>query len=678
MSQLRWIVPAVLLLCLAPSASATQSGDEANSCEVDAVAGGVACSDDTGDRVWEIVHPSMWEVAEDFIEGKTAAGEPLEPIEMDDRFVYAWSADLLVLDANEKRLVDRVRFPAPVVALNRNEKRLEVTVSFEPEERAEFPSSYEVTIPYAPETPAPAQTLWTTVGGTPFLQTQWDADRIARSADDPNKAIEALEQARRADPTNPFLSIELGRLFDEQGNPERANDAYDTAVDAKNPVWADLLAASSVLEEEGASQQADRAFTRGLALMERTGISPQRIVNMVTVAYILRMPPGEESPVHRAIAAGEPREADRLLDRLFRFAPNVEFGHLGWAAAARWMRSHDEPELAEKWSRRAHDNRQLASSPMEEAILSSDRGLLALSSAALALVLIAFLIGLRGGVERRRIRKENGPDHDSTWMPRIRIRDLVVPFVLFASLGVIYLFILSQMHLVNTTTYAPLGTTQDSLASPEVIDWFESLDDSPQRDLLLDIARTELDAIEAGRSLPEKQSVAEYFVDALRADARQQAVASLWSQNAVHELPEIIPRGPVVEPGPTVLAIGFLVLPLVVLAFVLAFGAFLGSRAPKMSRPVLLLVPGGLARLAPLGGVMLLVAIASVMAFAGGDRILYTMYEPANNLQYMGLQSLQKLVPQPGRSWASIALPLVIAYQLTIVVWELRTDGPDG
>lgn len=668
--SLPWALSFALVLAVSSPAFAGDTDADKTPCEVRVIEGGVECVDTDGNTAWDVIHPSMFGQLSAYIEGG-AAEKPVGPIEFDESLFYAWRADLFELDGDVGEIVDRVRFPAPIADVEPAGDELQVVV-----EDTKFGAEIgeKVAIPHTPGEPSPPQHTWSIEDGADFLQSEWDAVWRTEKADSPRKGVESLTQARSTDPTNPFLSLELGKLFEQLGEDENARRAFERAVEAPNPIWRDMLAVSSGLEEAGAPDQADAAFERGLELMRRAGISEERLVSLAPLVSTLMMPTGDESPIHRALMSADPEEVDRLLSRYAHLAPYIESGDFAWEAVADWMANRGEEGLAEKWQRLADENREYAHGLFARAVESLDRAILAMFSTGVALVVLVFLVGLRGGVRRRRIDDRSGEESSGGWLPSLRIRDLIAPVIFAVALVAFPFYVNTHVEVVGKLADAPLASMQDGLASPKLLEWLDGLSESPEVDRVISAGMRELTALETGDEIEKKEPIVHHLVGALYADARQNQIDLVRSGKMpdFRGMMQAAPGGGP-PPDPEPMNLGLVVVPLMGLVLVLLIGSFIGASAPKVAQPILLVVPGGTRRLAPVGAVALAGLIAAVGAFAGLDSLLFEMAKPAH-LQYFGLQSLDELAPRPSRVWAAVTVGLVVVFQAAMFVWE-RADN---
>lgn len=641
-------------------------------CEIQTRAGGVECTDEDGQTVWEFDHPALWGSLDAFRDDGEAV-EPIGPVQIDGAAFYAAARDLFQIDPAEGTVRDRVRFPAPVAAIEvDDEDNLEVTVRDHLEGLDEHDAPREVSIQYTPGSPSPPQYNWSAPRSKDLFLSSRDADWRAAVADDPDEALELLRRARQVDPTNPFFSQEIGELLRQEGDQEAARRAFERAVEAPDAVWRDLLAVSSRLEEADAPDQADRAFQRGLELMREAGIDNERLTTMVSVATSLMLPTDDDSSIARAIQSADPEQVDRLVGRFARLAPYVESGHYNWETLANWMLDQGEEDLAAKWNQIADENRDYATGIFTRNVVHVDRALLALVSISIALAILAVLIGMRGGLARRRLHDRSDGEGHNLWIPRIRLRALVVPAGLFVAVVAIPFYLATHLSVVDRLSDAPLAVAQDGLASPASIEWLDSLTGGSAVDDLLNQAVTEQQALERGEPMPEKEPIAHDIARVLYEDARHQQI-ELLRQGRMPDLVAFVRTAgdqpdQLDQPPSTSLAV--MVIPLLALGLLVLMGGVIGARAPQIARPVLLLVPGGSARLAPVGALALAAALTALGALAGLDSAVYEAAQPAF-LEYFGLQDLGEHTPSHSRLWAWMTLGVVAVYQSAIVTWEV-------
>lgn len=662
------LILCILLFSLVTLLAAPAAADDLP-CDIRVVEGGVQCVDAHDEIQWNIKHPALWGQREDFRRDADAL-KPVNPIQLDEALFYAVRRDLLQVDPAAGTVEHRARFPAPIVDISPDGDELEVTVEAEFEQLPDYKDhSEQVTIPYRPGAPSPPQYIWSAPLAKDIFLPQYDADWRPQRAGDEQHAIEQLKQARDTDPTNPFLSLVLGELFNDKGEREAAERAFEQAAESP-AVWRDLLAVSSRLETAGAEDEADLAFRRGLQKMEKAGVSQERLISMLPMVTTLMMPQGEDSPVHEALMAGDAEAVDRLVQRFAEIAPYVESGSYNWEALANWMADQGEDALADKWQQIADENRRYAYDVYTASVVQIDRAILALISLIAALVILAFLIGMRGGVARRRDGAEG--ERVRWWMPRVRVRDLIVPAVMFVALFAIPFVINVHADVVDNLANAPISAGQDGLASPQTITWLEEMSGGDQLDNLLSTALAELDALQRGEELTDREPIAAGMVDALYENARTNQLELLRQGR----MPDFIATAraaqhdPAAFEAPPSVSLLFAGAPLVVLLFIGLAGAFIGARFPKFSRTVLVVLPGGSERLAPLGALALVAIIAAAAAFAGFDNILYQMTQPAF-LDYFGLQSIEEFAPTPSRVWAWAALSAALIFQAALVGWQL-------
>ena len=646
------------------------AGDEAPAvpCEPETVPGGLTCLAD-GESLWAIEHPGMWEEPDDYPD-PDRVDTPVGPLALGDAFYYAVGRDLMEVDLVEQAVVDRTRFPAHIETIAVDGDRFEITVRdvFDEEYFEDPPTDDEITlvaIPYRPGQPAPPQHLWSFDGFYGFLGSDRDASIRRQSDLSPQESLQSMESAAARDHTNPHLLVTLGEMHRDADDEQAAQEAFDDAAATPNAVWRDLIAASSRLESAGASEAADRAFERGLRKMEETGVSPDRIGTTVAFISILMADTGEDSPMGRAIASGNMDDLDRLARRQAAVAPHVEFGAFAWSTLANWLEAEGEEQLADDWRMRADQNREQTEMFFQASGI--DRGLLALGSGAIGLILILWLVGLRTGAT----------SGSGRWIPKLRKRDLLAPLLLLALLLALPYQINTHVDAISTQAMAPAAPVHDGLAAPHSIYWLESLAESEARDSLLETARAEQESIRHGEAIAHKAPVTRDIVDAIYADARQEQLEYI----SQYKIPNFAYGADAISAGRAPVAsdrgasyglfssIGIL---LVGAAIILYVGFLFGRFLPGLAGLITLVIPGGSRHLAPLGAAALVILIAAIAALLGLGHILQTLSKPGF-LNYFGFQALSDFSPSPSQLWAWIALGMVAVYQGVMITWTLRS-----
>lgn len=649
--------------------SYAHADEEEEACEVEVVKGGVACLDEEGSSSWQIHHPKLWDDVDDYLEGAEPGVEPVGPASFDESTFYAVGLHLFELDPVEGVIERRTRFPATIVDVEPGEEHLGVTVEDNDRDLPSDDGPFRVTFPYAPGDPPPAQYEWSSKRAGAFLLAEHDARWLAESAEDDQEAIELLERARERDPTNPFLSITQGKLLEGQGDEEGADRAFEEAANTSNGDWRDLLSASSALEVIGAHEEAERAFRRGFEQMQRAGVSEDRLTSRLSMATVMMNLVGQDSPIAEAVVETDPARVDHLSERFATVFPYVEDGCYAWRTLAGWMDAQDEPKLADKWQSFADENDEYGGSAFYQAVIGVDFGVLALVTAIAALFLLVLIIGVRGGVERVRSADFGSKGAAPSWLPVVRGRDLVVPCAAFVVVLVVPFYIGMHLEAVDTMSSAPAPMAQDGLAAPHGIAWLEDLAESEPRDRLLERARAELEALEEGEALPEKEPVIHLVYDAIYADAKQEQFEKLATARApnIYEITRTFGSDGSVSSSSShkhalLLAFGLLL----VVLFVLIVGSMVGARVPDLAKKVLRYVPGGADRFAPLGAIVLVVLVAALASFVGLDRLMWQISE-AGSLPFFGLQGIEEFAPEPARRWRWVALAVAATYEAFLI-----------
>lgn len=676
----RQLLVALFIALFAVSASSTTTAEEkSTTCVVEAVPGGIECVADD-DTLWAIEHPGLWPATGDYPDPDYAS-TPVGPVEFDGSYFYAAGRDLLELDVSKRAVADRARFPATIDDIAPDGDRLAIRLlDVDPDERGDdlddLESATPITLPYSPGDPSPAQHRWSYIENSHFLTTSRDASFRHPGPDYLDEDIETLEQAHRRDPTNPHIPALLGESYLELGDEEAADRAFEKAVSAPNAVWHDLIAVASVIESAGASDHADAAFERGVEKMHQTGVSPKRMYAILARVEILMEPTGDDSVIHQALEAEDTDEVHRLSKRAARVTPYVESGDFAWFTLANWFDEQGEPQRADYWREVADENRRHTRGLF--APQGVDHGLLFGGSVGLGLLLLTILIGLRGGVARRRFRDRTDGDGPGRWVPKLRRRDLVIPLVAFGLLLATPYYINMHVEAIDAQAVAPIPPMMDGMAAPHGIAWLENLEKSDARGRLLHTAYLEQQALTAGEELPEKEPVVGDVIGAIYADARN----AQFDYLAGGEIPDFVTAAETIDGGgglfgpsePDHYNLFVTVFGLLIAHSLLLLGAsLLGGLFPGVAKKILLVVPGGNRRLAPVGAVALIALLAAVGTIAGLDRILYVLSKPGF-LSYFGLQSLTELAHEPSRAWAWATLLAVVAYQAAMITWELRND----
>ncbi len=684
----------LICLCFVPAMAFGEEEPEVvenddQQCQVREVEGGIHCLYVDGHVEWERIHPSLWRDEKLYLDRDTEPADvgideelnvpaPTQLYQFGDRLFYTVFRDLIEVDEETGKTVQRVRFPAPIAGVEMlDDRRLDLILSVDRE--LSSTESYEFQLTYSLEGPEPAQTFWGT--GVPGFANSHDADWLVADLDEDavEEAIGRLSAAWHQDRTNPFYAQLLGEWEQRAGDTEAADRAFREAAAARGAPWKDLITLSTRLELIGASEAADRAFQTGLERFEEIGIARERLYSVVTMVLTFMIPVDDEAPAYQAIRGGDVDTVDRLARRNAELFPYVESGYMMWSRLAEWFEEQGRPELAQQWRYRAEVNREGTKYLFDGATAWSDRALLGMGAIAVTLFFLSLVIGLRSGlVSRERKRKDETEDSPRAkrWINAFRLRDFVALFVLYGALFGCALALNINVVAAGGFVGMPMATFQDSLAAPEVEEWLETLHESPAQQELIHLSRDERLALEMGTPMPPRESIHDLIDEAVYADARHQQ----WRQLRSGRLPNIFENADIASwewedsPHTEDWHVARVIFGLPGIAMMILFGFVVGRFLPRLSTWTLRLIPGGPANLAPVGGFMLLAVVAGLLALAGMDSIfrsLSTPYFP----RYFGLDDLELSdeILQPARTWVWFAFASVVSVQ----VWAVVRDGSE-
>lgn len=546
--------------------------------------------------------------------------QPLAPVKLGTRTFYAIGADLVEWSDAEHALVARVRMPARIVALTPSSDALILTLA------VRDPSRDRATLVYRPDAPKPGRGYWTGGYGE-ALRTMREARTIA-SGFDPDRgdldvahrdaAIAALAARERVDRTNPFLAAVRGQLLLRGGKREEAQAAFVAAVELRAAVFDDVLRLSSLLEDEGFPELAQRAFDRGFAGLVAAGLRPEQLRTQLSVLILLGVP---RRALAAAIAAGNVERVDLMMERVARVAPHVEGGPAAFGDLATWMHTKGREDLAAKWRARADAAAASPPNAVRALVRRIDRMVPQIAGAAVVAPLVAFVIGARRAARR----------HD----PRRRVvTDLLSAFAVIVALMVYATVSAAWTDALARHAAAPTALMDDGVASPDVARYLEhQLPASDERNALLAYVRSESSATASGGRAQIPPPGDATLVAAIQRSSWGAAFASAM-------------RGSKDRPG--------LFQPhLIVLAAAAAFlfGWTVGTRAPRAGMAASRVIPGAPESLGIVGPVLGAAFVASLFAFAGADRVLESLSSPAGARTF-GLEALATAQPAASRAWA--------------------------
>ncbi len=645
---------------------------EEGDCRAVAVTGGVECRTADGDVLWNLHHPSLWADQNAYLE-QTEEPRPVGPVVIDEHAYYAVGRDLMEVAIAQGLVSSRTRFPAPIAELQLvDDTMLDVVVEVEVDEpfkMQEGPKS--VHLPHTPGGAAPPQMAWSIAEMAEQFLTSKDAEWLVASAQNNEEAMQLLDEARQMDATNPFFSKMLGNLLQDSGEAQEAMKAFSESANSQGAVWQDLLQLSTLLDASKAPEDAERAFQLGMQQLEQFGIAPERVASMIPVVTTFLASSDEFSPLLKAFEAGDVEEVSRLAMRMAEGFPNVEGAHWNWGALARWMEAEGADGLAREWQRIADENKEAAFGIVEDSAVALDRAVLIFGSLALALVLLSLLIGMRGGLARRRIYDADPDGGYSLWIPRLRFRDVIVAFVFYFGLIGITYYVNMHVHVVDEFATMPVSNLQDGLASPNTQAWLMEMAESPAVHELINTVLAEREALQEGREIPQRKPVVHLLVDAAYEDAKK----AQWDLLSSGQMPDLVTAVQMLDAQPAEMqapggmSLAMALVPLPVLMFLLFLGSVLGARAPGVVRPVLIVIPGGSWHLAPLGAFLLAACIAAVAALGGYDNIIQQLVSAEAHRQ-LGLEGLQEFGAVPKRNWAWLTLVIVVCCQAALARWD--------
>ncbi len=687
------------LLGGASDLQALSDGANQVACAPEASPGRLTCIEADGTVRWERIHPSLWgdqwsaDTDETFRERSDAQHTPDVAV-ANARIFYTVGPDVIEVDPEEGKITDRARFPAPIATLEAG-KDDTLLIELELEDAIEVPApmgsdarsmTSETSLPDTfqlrrspDELRSPPQTFWTLERRFDVMK---DAERWGRAlvpafpdVDDLSQAradrlISRFERARRRDSTNPFYSEMIGRVHRIRGQSEAARRAFERAAKTEEAVWEDLIRLSGRMSKAGVSEEITQmAYERGMAKIQTMGLTPERIQSPLVTSAMLLWPGGDKHPVHRSIDDNEPERAHRYSRQLARLAPFIEGGAPAWSALADWLEQRGRVDVAEEWHDRAERNRHMREGYLRDTLEELDPLMLAVAASLIALVLICFVAGIRGGRIRRRERAASESDRDGrTSFLHVRRRDLLgIAWMALLAVGLSYS---CQVRIDLLTTHLLPVTHElagDSLAAPQSEAWLDAIADSPAQRTLLDTARSEQRALETGESFPDiterEQSTVQLLIDAMRTDAQQRPLRRLQHGTAPFYIPRFESEPFSDELNIEVTPIGMLPLLtlLIVLAVAIVTGAAAGYLAPeRWSTWCLRVVPGGTTNIAPFGGFVMMVVIAGLLTWLGLGTYIHRTALPSMH-SYFGVSTIASDPDPPSMLglWIGVAAALV-------------------
>lgn len=685
---------------LSSSAAADEPDSAAGDCTVEIFFAGVQCVDDQDERHWQIIHPATWHDIADFGEDASRivedhhellidddielvdheVDEPVGPLEVDGRLFYAVRGDLLELDTRRGAVADRVRFPAVIDGLEpKGDDALNVELLYYDVDPRDYDTGetperiHEIT--YRLDSTPPGQTDWSAPGVPPLavvhdtsgvfdhvVAGDLDDDVIGRDEEGlltfdedldeqgARRVVERLEKAYQRDPTNPFYQRHIGELWLHLGDDDRAAEAFELAANT-DTVWRELLDVSTALEDLGATEAGQRAFDRGAERLEEAGIASERHGTLVQlVMTLMHHPQDDVGALRDAIEREDVEEVDRLSERFARLFPYGEGAHQGWFALADWFEQRDRPELADKWRDSAETNFAEAcgmTGPENRRLLTIDRGFLVLLASGLALVLLLFLVGVRGGLARRRMVDEDDHDDDPGVLPRLKIWDFAGIALAVVVLMAVPFVLVAEARTINELADVPIEVADDGMASPIAEKTLEQLASSSARDELLEIARSEQEAFARGEDVLDKDNLCILNDGAFQRDSYGRLFDRLREGVLLDPVGDIVDDDlQFAAPAPdevSGMSLWTAVSWLLPLALIFAVGVAVGRFVPPVGRWILRLVPGASIRPGVVADLAVFVFVVGLLAAAGFDSKFQEYVLPNFSMYY----ELNTITPEP-------------------------------
>ncbi|MBA2662753.1 MAG: hypothetical protein H0U74_10690 [Bradymonadaceae bacterium] len=644
-------------------------------CTPVATIGGVRCEVDDvederfGQAVWSLVHASLYDDEQAFAAGKIGAA-PVGPVVLAGRTFYAVHAGLLEIDPSAGQIVGRVRFPATISALNVVEgDASSLMVTLRHENYSLPDADRELVVRHHLDARGPGQLRW---GGRPAETFSVWRDASFRAQTPDSKALaedylQMLAELERADTTNPFFAFLAGEQYQRAQLEEEAFAAFERAANTPRASFSDLYMLSVKLEGAGARAAAHVAFERGFAAMEADGIRPERLLSLIAYAVTFF---GIREVIEQAVERGDVAHVDLLVSRVQRVFPFVEGGPHAWRALADWMQEQGRADLAQKWRAHAAQAESGAFFEMSTKAAQVDRFLNAIAGLSLALILIALIVGMRGGVARRRLREAQPEAGGRWWMPVLKLREVLAPILVLAILTPLPFLASTHVAAIGVIAAMPTGVFEDGLASPEVELWLDKLTASEARDALATIAHNEREALVSGVALADKPPINALLIDAINAHSYSHRLdrftsgsyVSLFSQVALDDTSVVS----ALDTNPLYALTGLFHVALLIL-----LGGLIGNFLPRVAGVVQLALPGAPAIFAPLGGLILAAFLSAALALLGFDFILQNIATPGF-ARYFGLEAIANAPLDHDRTWAYATIVATLLIHAAGVLVERR------
>src|SRR5690554_4913614 len=183
---------------------------------------------DTGERLWEVVHASVWEN----VERVAQAVRITEPVLVDGYLYYGVQSWLMQVNVATGVIESRLWFPAGIVDVGVAEEGLRVRVELQ----SDFGdgASHQVVFLYRVGTKSPEE-IWQAAGVFgPWRDVTYMAPGLFNpeykfTADEMEANLAMLRARRAQEVDNPFYDFFIGWLHVQAGDDERAQVAFERA-----------------------------------------------------------------------------------------------------------------------------------------------------------------------------------------------------------------------------------------------------------------------------------------------------------------------------------------------------------------------------------------------------------------------------------------------------------------
>ncbi len=632
---------------------------------------GVAGIDVDGDRVWTLHHSFVGQVP--MMRSSAAYRRPpLEPVVLGRTGYYATLADLVAVDLPTGRVVDRTRFPAMILGLERAGDELRVEIGSrnahpdadEPGLMSEdWEEPWRLTLPHEPGSSAPqvmpsnSEAVFTTVRDATLTSRVADGRNLRDGGDAVlRRRLMTLRARQLRDPTNPFFTTHRGLVLEMLGEEERATRAFRRASLRPTYHWTDTLRLAFELVGRVSFDRVEEVFERGRRQMRRAEVDPRHFSSLVWVAIFARPSNTYNQTLASALEDGDVQRVDRLAGLISRLFPQGEMANLAYRKYARWFRRQGAPELAATWRDRAQ--RATASLPFRviyRAGRQVDLAILTAVTSLLAIFLLPLVLGLRIG-RTAADRQASGVDLGWRLVGATRWTDLAAMCLVVATLVGAVRVGATAARTVHLGSEAALNVVDAAFWSPSAINWFEQLEPSDARDDWLAYAREQQEALTDGRDADTTAPPPARLADAVwqTASARSNGAEELTSEAPSFPGSEWLEVRGTAE---TTLAFGS------TLAGGLAIGLVVGLLLPGTLRWVRWLVPGAAPRAGLLAAPVFLATLAAALALMTRlDQLIFELTRGAFD-KYYHIHTADVAL-EPFHEWAWVVLSVGLLLHL--------------